>query len=77
MVLYTKSMTISFKIFLMFILTIPDSLTTKLILYKESTQILEKIISYRGAALWKEIEQKLKTLLCSMSPSANIIRTVF
>jgi len=42
MVLYTKSLRISFKIFLMFILTIPDSLTTKLILYKESAQILEK-----------------------------------
>jgi len=40
--LYTKSLRISFKIFLMFILTIPDSLTTKLILYKESAQILEK-----------------------------------
>jgi len=40
MVLCTKSMTISFKIFLIFILSIPDSLTTKIILYKESIQIM-------------------------------------
>jgi len=58
-----KSMTIFFQIFLMFIFTKPDSLTTKIILYKESIQNLKKSISYRGAAaLWQEIEQSQKTL---------------
>jgi len=46
-----KYMTIFLKIFLMFILTKPDSLTTKIILYNESIQNLEKTIFYRGAAL--------------------------
>jgi len=40
-----------FEIFLMFILTISDSLTTNIILYKKSTQILEKMyFSQRGCA---------------------------
>jgi len=44
MVLCPKSMTISFEVFLMFILTKPGSLTTKIILCKESIvyRILEK-----------------------------------
>jgi len=37
----------------MFILTKPDLLTTKSILYNESIQILEKSIFHR-AALWRE-----------------------
>jgi len=57
-----KSLTISSKIFLIFIHTKLDSLTTKIILCKVPVQILEKSISYRGAALWKEIEQSLKIL---------------
>jgi len=51
-----KTLTIFSKIFLLFINTKPDSLTTKIILCKESVQILEKEIFFRGAALWKEIE---------------------
>jgi len=47
----------------MFILTKPDSLETKIILTKDSVQILEKSISYRGATLWKEIEQSLKSCI--------------
>jgi len=40
-----------FKIFFMFILTISDSLTTNIILYKKSVQILEKMyFSQRGCA---------------------------
>jgi len=62
MVLCPKSLTISSKIFLIFSHTKPDSLTTKTILCKKSVQILKKSISYRGAALWKEIEQSLKIL---------------
>jgi len=60
MVRCPKSLTISSKIFLIFIHTELDSLTTKIILRKESVQILEKSISCRGAALLKEIEQSLK-----------------
>jgi len=71
MVRCPKSLTIFSKIFLLFIHTKPDSLATKIILCKESVQILENL-SYRGAALWKEIEQSLKML--RMSLSANIVR---
>jgi len=62
MVRCPKSLTVSSKIFLIFIHTEVDSLTTKIILCKESVQILEKSISCRGAALWKEIERSPKIL---------------
>jgi len=55
-------MTSFFKIFLVFILTKPDLVTTKIILYKGLYKFWKKSISFRGAAIWKEIEQSLKTL---------------
>jgi len=61
MVRCPKSLTISSKIFLIFIHTKLDSLTTK-ISYAKSVQILEKSISYRKTALGKEIEQSLRIL---------------
>jgi len=59
---YQKSMSIFFKIFLVFILTKPHSLTSKIVLNIGYLQNLEKSISVRGAALWTKIKQRLKTL---------------
>ena len=54
MVRCPKSLTISSKTFLIFIYTKPDSLKTKIILCKQSLQILEKkYFLYRGCTLEK------------------------